>query len=176
MFLTVPVGSKGQNGDAVFLWIYSHKKGEHIKVFAQLRKDGKFGAPGGKVEKGETLMQALIREVLEETGLDLSKQEDYITDLATFTKGSDGKHSHAFALKVDEDLLYRFQEIAVTERGTHGRDECYGYNLLPVTNFKNFRNIMKHNFSYSAKAEFSLLVQKVSGYKSVKDLKGINKE
>lgn len=34
----------------------------------------KWGIPGGKVDKGETPLQAAIREVKEETGYDISKQ------------------------------------------------------------------------------------------------------
>ena len=103
-----------------------------------------------------------MREVKEETGIDLSKQEEYLVELATFGDES-GKHSHSFALKVDEKLLYRFQEIATVQKGTHGRDEAFGYVLLPVTNLKNFNNIIKHNFAFSARAEFTLLVKTVSG-------------
>lgn len=35
----------------------------------------KWGIPGGKVEKNETSLQAAIREVKEETGYDISKQQ-----------------------------------------------------------------------------------------------------
>lgn len=162
MLKQLTLGAKGAKGDAAFLWIYSHNPGKDIKVFAQLRKDGKLGAPGGKVEKDETLLQAVLREVKEETGIDLSKQEEYLVELATFGDES-GKHSHSFALKVDEKLLYRFQEIATVQKGTHGKDEAFGYVLLPVTNLKNFNNIIKHNFAFSARAEFTLLVKTVSG-------------
>jgi len=41
----------------------------------------KWGIPGGKVEKNETPLQAAIREVKEETGYDISKQQ--IEDLGT---------------------------------------------------------------------------------------------
>lgn len=34
-----------------------------------------YGVPAGKVEKNETLKQAIIREVMEETGIDISKEE-----------------------------------------------------------------------------------------------------
>lgn len=41
---------------------------------------GKWGIPGGKVKQGETLIEALIREIKEETNLDINeKQCEYIT-------------------------------------------------------------------------------------------------
>ncbi|MCS7164994.1 MAG: NUDIX domain-containing protein [Candidatus Calescibacterium sp.] len=41
---------------------------------------GKWGIPGGKVKQGETLIKALIREIKEETNLDIQeKQCKYIT-------------------------------------------------------------------------------------------------
>lgn len=41
----------------------------------------KWGIPGGKIDKGETDLQAAIREVKEETGYDISKQS--LEDLGT---------------------------------------------------------------------------------------------
>jgi mutator protein MutT len=44
-------------------------------VKQQPRKEGgKWGIPGGKLEKGETAHQAAIREIKEETGLDLPQE------------------------------------------------------------------------------------------------------
>ncbi|MEU8265127.1 NUDIX hydrolase [Micromonospora sp. NPDC048999] len=49
------------------------RRGEHI-VLVQERRDGKemWSIPGGGVERGELLTEALVREVKEETGLNLT--------------------------------------------------------------------------------------------------------
>lgn len=49
------------------------------KILLLHRQDNKsqgqlWGIPGGKIDKGETPLQAVIREVFEETGFDISKQ------------------------------------------------------------------------------------------------------
>lgn len=52
------------NGDNILLMHRQNNKSQ----------GNKWGIPGGKVDKGETPLQAAIREVKEETGFDISKQ------------------------------------------------------------------------------------------------------
>ncbi|UQS22869.1 NUDIX domain-containing protein [Amycolatopsis thermalba] len=60
---------------------------------------GIFELPSGKVEAGEQLDAALIREVKEETGLDVSRIADYLGSF-DYTSGS-GKKSRQFNFAVD---------------------------------------------------------------------------
>lgn len=49
---------------------------EKNEILLQFRKDTKnFGIPGGNIELGETLMEALIREIREETGIELNQKD-----------------------------------------------------------------------------------------------------
>jgi 8-oxo-dGTP diphosphatase len=60
---------------------------------------GIFELPSGKVEPGETLDAALVREVKEETGLDVSAISHYLGSF-DYTSGS-GKKSRQFNFAVD---------------------------------------------------------------------------
>lgn len=56
--------------------IYIEYEGQILILHRQDNKaeGNKWGIPGGKIEKNETPLQAVIRETKEETGFDISKQ------------------------------------------------------------------------------------------------------
>ena len=71
------------------------------KVLLLQRQDGSWGVPGGKVEPGEDLKCAALRETLEETGLALT---NVLTPLGCVTN-SDGFTFTCFAAKVGDEYV-----------------------------------------------------------------------
>ena len=71
------------------------------KVLLVKRKNppraGEWALPGGKQEWGETIMAAAVREVREETGLDITPL-GIITALDAIAKGKEGKIQHHYTL------------------------------------------------------------------------------
>lgn len=63
------------------------------KILAISRKDdpNDFGLPGGKVDPGETVEEAIKREVLEETGLEIHYVTPIFTRISKGKKVRDGK-------------------------------------------------------------------------------------
>lgn len=58
---------------------------------------GMWGFPGGKMEFGETIEQAAVRELYEETGV-VAEPEGVLTVLDSFHKDADGTLTHHFVL------------------------------------------------------------------------------
>lgn len=72
-------------------------------LLAHATRTPRWDLPKGKIEDGETPLEAALRETLEETGLDMAEQRAHISDL--------GRHSylprkdlHLFRLDLDQAL------------------------------------------------------------------------
>lgn len=66
------------------------------------RKDGLWGLPGGKVEWGETPDEALIREVKEETGCDISGNLFWLKHTASLVSGPKHSITLVYSLPMDD--------------------------------------------------------------------------
>lgn len=86
--------------------IYIEYNGQILLLHRQNNKSqgNKWGIPGGKVEKNETPLQAVIRETKEETGLDISDQP-IETLKSVYVEYNEKNHFvyHAFRTQLQRD-------------------------------------------------------------------------
>ncbi|MBI2508133.1 NUDIX hydrolase [Candidatus Woesearchaeota archaeon] len=89
----------------------------------------KWSLPGGKVISGETLFQALQREIKEETNLEIKEAKKYISDY-TFTRPS-GKNTVGFCFLVDA----KNNKVRLSKEFTNftwiNPDEIGNYDIIP---------------------------------------------
>lgn len=64
--------------------LVKNKKGDKFLVLKrsgdEIAYPGKWAYPGGKVEKGETIMEVFEREILEEAGIEIEDEKEYVGD------------------------------------------------------------------------------------------------
>lgn len=122
------------------------------KYAMQLGKSGEYKIPGGRLEPGETILEALIREVQEETGL-LVRPESVIELGEIVEKRRDAKdasriyvcHSYYFSCSVEEKTGETHMTQKELEKGFHlvwaGLDEMIEQNerLYSRENFPEAR-------------------------------------
>lgn len=94
--------------------LIKNREGTKVLIVKRSQKEiaypGKWAFPGGKVERGQSVMETLRREVKEEVGLDIGEEKHYLDDY-TFIR-PDGKNVVGFCFMVN----------AINENVTLSRD------------------------------------------------------
>ena len=85
--------------------------------------------PGGKVIAGETVLEALKREIKEETNLEILDAKRYISDY-TFTRPS-GKNTIGFCFLVNSNTNNVKLSKEFTEFAWISPEEIENYNIIP---------------------------------------------
>lgn len=168
----LPFGTRSPKGrDAVFIWFYARNCDSYAGyphneipstslVLAQLRWDGSFGAVGGGVDKGEELLDAILRECKEE----INYIPTSINELITRRNTRSHFHIHCYTCELSYEELKKVRDNAST--GEHFDAECAGVNLMHICRYSTGRgergwvNIMEQNFASTGKMDLQLLVEK----------------
>lgn len=116
------------------------------------RADVSFGFVGGKVDEGETLVQAAIRECKEEVNADITENQ---LELFCSHKGV-SQNTHLFLCKVTPEEIYDIQKKSCTAE--HGRIESSGFNVVHMIN-DSFENLKKLPWAGTGLQEIKLLLE-----------------
>lgn len=111
-----------------FLWLVAIHENEPY-LLLQHRADGLFGTPGGKLDPGEDVITALIREIDEEAGIrNLIFDKSDMLELGQFE--SRGYIVHSFV----KEISYEYMKTIPRNyfNATHS-DEVAGMSILKIT-------------------------------------------
>ena len=100
-----------------------------------LRHDTKLGFIGGKIEKGETMIEAAVREFKEETGISFMKAAKMVNlDTTKYDVFEENLGTHTIyhiVYIVDLKTLHQLQYI-LTRNKMDTVQEILGFNLIPI--------------------------------------------
>ena len=160
--------------DKISPWKYFDDDIKHMICPALImidRWDGRMGFPGGTVDEGEELLDALVREVKEEIGITV--KPDKVRPITTHV----GKiATHLYALEVLEiEFLHIYYHIlnnfsrsillhAYEEGDTsHFMSEITGIKIVPLFQHKNkgINLFLQNSFAGSAKDEILIMLDEL---------------
>ncbi len=184
--LRVPFGqtSPGKK-NAVFLAIYVDKISpwkyfkddiRHLQCPAFImidRWDGRMGFPGGTVNEGESLIEALVREIKEEIGITVKP-----TQVHPIASHENRIVTHLYGLKVLEaEFLHIYYHILnnfarsillhAYEEGdeSHFMSEITGIKIVPVVHHENkgINRFVENAFAGATREDLDVLLREVFG-------------
>jgi 8-oxo-dGTP pyrophosphatase MutT (NUDIX family) len=171
--------------DAVFLgiyveeispWKYFKDEIQKVKCPAVImidRWDGRMGFPGGTRNEGESIIQALIREIKEEVGITVKPEK--IHPIASHTSKIT---THFYGLKVLEiEFLHIYYHILnnfsrsillhAYEEGdaSHFMSEITGIKIVPLIQHagKGINHFIGNHFAGSSKEDLLILMEEFLG-------------
>lgn len=121
-----------------------------------MRWDGSLGFVGGSVDQGESLTDAVLREVKEETNYDITA--DVLVPVCShlMSQGEKGeKHTHLFAVRLTPEQMYEMRNAQ--SQAWHGRVESAGMNIVHMVP-EAPRNLLNNTWAGTAKLELEILL------------------
>ncbi|MGL5315591.1 MAG: NUDIX domain-containing protein [Peptostreptococcaceae bacterium] len=160
--------SRGEKGNGVFVIIhcdnFDEKYNYDAKVLMSMRWDNTLGFIGGKVDEGETLHEALVREVREEINFFIGDRTYH--HLSSYLDIAHKFGIHCYHMKVSREDMLEIRKTAMD--ATHSLEEMAGLCLLnikggersPLTN-----TLLNNQFSATAKHELKDFIELVLNLK-----------
>lgn len=180
----IPFGQQNRDKkDAVFLaiyvdaispWRYFKDDMQHLKCPALImidRWDGRMGFPGGTVNAGESLLDALVREIKEEIGITI--KPDKVHPIATHENRI---VTHLYGLKVLEaEFLHIYYHILnnfsrsillhAYEEGdeSHFMSEITGIKIVPLIQHENkgIKRFVENAFAGATREDLDVLLKEI---------------
>ena len=116
--------------------VFNEEKGERQFLLIRNKRSAHWGFPKGHIESGETKEETAIREVLEETGLNIEIIPGFVKNSEYIIQGKIEKSVSIFLGKTT-DFNYKLQEEEIEECG------WYTYNdALRILNYENDKYIL----------------------------------
>ena len=168
--------------DEIAPWKYFKDQIKHIKCPALImidRWDGRMGFPGGTVESGEPLLEALVREIKEEIGIRV--KPDKVHGIASHEWKI---VTHLYGLKVTEiEFLHIYYHILnnfsrsillhAYEEGdeSHFMSEITGIKIVPIVEHegKGINKFIENNFAGSADRDLHIVLDELFGIQIAPD-------
>ena len=160
--------------DAISPWRYFKDDMQHIKCPALImidRWDGRMGFPGGTLNEGESLLEALVREIKEEVGITIKPEKVHpiVTHETRIV-------THLYGLKVLEvEFLHIYYHILnnfsrsillhAYEEGddSHFMSEITGIKIVPLLQHENkgINRFLENSFAGSSRDDLDVLLREV---------------
>lgn len=160
--------------DAISPWRYFKDNMQHLKCPALImidRWDGRMGFPGGTVNEGENLLDALVREIKEEIGITIKPEKVH-----PVVSHENRLVTHLYGLKVLEaEFLHIYYHILnnfsrsillhAYEEGdeSHFMSEITGIKIVPLIQHENkgIAKFLENAFAGATRDDLDVLLKEI---------------